>query len=47
MPRAGPRRVTKYSAEFKLAAVRLSQVCGSQLQAVAAIYLKGHSTTSR
>lgn len=36
MPRAGPRRVNKYSREFKLAAVRLSQVAGLQVQAVAA-----------
>jgi len=36
MARAGPRRVTKYSREFKLAAVRLSQVAGLQVQAVAA-----------
>jgi transposase-like protein len=35
MPRSGPRRITKYTREFKLAAVRLSQVSGLQVQAVA------------
>ncbi len=36
MPRAGPKKVQEYSAEFKLAAVRLSQQRGVQVQAVAA-----------
>src|SRR3989441_3934071 len=36
MPRAGPKRVQEYSAEFKLAAVRLSGQRGVQVQAVAA-----------
>ena len=36
MPRAGPKRVQEYSAEFKLAAVRLSRQRGVQVQAVAA-----------
>jgi transposase len=36
MPRAGLRKVRAYSAEFKLAAVRLSQEPGVQVQAVAA-----------
>ena len=36
MPRAGPRRIYKYSRDFKLAAVRLSQQAGLQVQAVAA-----------
>ncbi len=36
MPRAGPKRVQQYSAEFKVAAVRLSQQRGVQVQAVAA-----------
>jgi len=36
MPRAAPKRVLRYSREFKLAAVRLSQVSGLQVQAVAA-----------
>jgi len=35
MPRSGPRQVYKYSKEFKLAAVRLSQVPGMQVKAVA------------
>jgi transposase len=35
MPRSGPRQVYKYSKEFKLAAVRLSQVSGMQVKAVA------------
>ncbi len=33
MPRAAPKRVLRYSREFKLAAVRLSQVSGLQVQA--------------
>ena len=36
MPRAGPRKVQRYSLEFKVAAVRLSQRPGLQVQAVAA-----------
>lgn len=36
MPRAGPRKVQQYSREFKVAAVRLSQQPGVQVQAVAA-----------
>ena len=36
MPRSGPRRIHRYTKEFKLAAVRLSQVSGLQVQAVAA-----------
>ncbi len=36
MPRAGPRKTYRYSREFKLAAVRLSQVSSLQVQAVAA-----------
>ena len=36
MPRAGPKKVQQYSQEFKLAAVRLSQQRGVQVQAVAA-----------
>ena len=35
MPRAGPRSIKKYSDEFKLSAVRLSQQPGLQVQAVA------------
>jgi transposase len=36
MPRSGPRQIYRYSKEFKLAAVRLSQVPGMQVKAVAA-----------
>lgn len=36
MPRSGPRKVYKYSDEFKLTAVRLSQQPGIQVQTVAA-----------
>ena len=36
MPRASPKKVQEYSAEFKLAAVRLSRQRGVQVQAVAA-----------
>lgn len=36
MPRAGPRKVQQYSLEFKLRAVKLSQLKGVQVQAVAA-----------
>ena len=36
MPRSGPRKVRRYSNEFKLTAVRLSQQPGLQVQAVAA-----------
>jgi transposase len=35
MPRSGPRQIYTYSKEFKLAAVRLSQVSGLQVKAVA------------
>ncbi|MBX3134032.1 MAG: transposase [Gemmatimonadaceae bacterium] len=35
MPRSGPRQIYKYSKEFKLAAVRLSQMPGMQVKAVA------------
>jgi len=36
MPRAGPRKVHRYTDEFKLTAVRLSQQPGVQVQTVAA-----------
>ena len=36
MPRSGPRTVRKYSDEFKLTAVRLSQQAGIQVKSVAA-----------
>lgn len=36
MPRSGPRKVRRYSDEFKLTAVRLSQQPGMQVQTVAA-----------
>src|SRR3954466_11718524 len=36
MPRSGPRTVRRYSDEFKLTAVRLSQQQGIQVQTVAA-----------
>ena len=36
MPRSGPRKVDRYSDEFKLTAVRLSQQPGIQVQTVAA-----------
>ena len=36
MPRAGPRKVHRYSDEFKLTAVRLSHQPGIQVQTVAA-----------
>ena len=35
MPRAGPRTVRRYSMEFKLTAVRLSDAPGIQVQTVA------------
>jgi transposase len=35
MPRSGPRQIYKYSKEFKLAAVRLSQVPRMQVKTVA------------
>lgn len=35
MPRAGPRKVQRYSLEFKLKAVQLSQLKGVEVQAVA------------
>ncbi len=35
MPRAGPRKVRQYSLEFKLKAVKLSQLKGVEVQAVA------------
>lgn len=36
MPRSGPRKIRKYSDEFKLTAVRLSQQPGMQVKTVAA-----------
>lgn len=36
MPRAGPRKVGRYTDEFKRTAVRLSQQPGIQVQTVAA-----------
>lgn len=36
MPKAGLRKIQRYSLEFKLTAVRLSQQPGIQVQAVAA-----------
>lgn len=36
MPRSGPRKLHKYSDEFKLTAVRLSQQPGIQVKTVAA-----------
>lgn len=36
MPRAGPKKLQKYSTDFKLTAVRLSKQPGLQVQAVAA-----------
>jgi transposase len=36
MPRSGPRKLHRYSDEFKLTAVRLSQQPGIQVQTVAA-----------
>src|SRR5215208_214326 len=36
MPRSGPRKVHRYSDEFKLTAVRLSQQPGMQVRTVAA-----------
>jgi len=36
MPRSGPRKVYRYSDEFKLTAVRLTQQPGMQVQTVAA-----------
>jgi transposase len=36
MPRSGPRKLHKYSDEFKLTAVRLSQEPGIQVKTVAA-----------
>ena len=35
MPRAGPRKVQRYSLEFKLKAMKLSQLKGVEVQAVA------------
>ena len=35
MPRAGPRKVSRYSLEFKLKAVKLSQLKDVEVQAVA------------
>ena len=35
MPRAGPKKVQRYSLEFKLKAVKLSQLKGVAVQAVA------------
>ncbi len=36
MPRAGPKKIQRYSLEFRLTAVRLSQQPGVQVQTVAA-----------
>ena len=36
MPRSGPRKIQKYSLEFKVTAVKLSQQPGLQVQTVAA-----------
>jgi transposase len=36
MPRSGPRKVYKYSDEFKLTAARLSQQSGMQVQTTVA-----------
>jgi transposase-like protein len=36
VPRAGPKKVRRYSLEFKLKAVKLSQLKGVEVQAVAA-----------
>lgn len=36
MPRSGPRQIYRYSAEFKVTAVRLSHEPGMQVKAVAA-----------
>lgn len=38
MPRAGPRKVQRYSLEFKLKAVKISQLKGVEVQAVAAVF---------
>jgi len=35
MPRSGPRKIQKYSTEFKVTAVKLSQQPGLQVQTVA------------
>jgi transposase-like protein len=35
VPRAGPKKVRQYSLEFKLKAVKLSQLPGVEVQAVA------------
>jgi transposase len=35
MPRAGPKRLLRYSLEFKRKAVRLTQLAGMQVQTVA------------
>lgn len=35
MPRSGPRKIQRYSTEFKVTAVKLSQQPGLQVQAVA------------
>ena len=35
MPRSGPRKIQKYSTEFKVTAVKLSQQPGLQVQVVA------------
>lgn len=36
MPRAGPRKIGRYSTEFRLTAVSMSQQPGIQVQTVAA-----------
>ena len=35
MPRAGPKKVLRYSLEFKCKAVKLTQLPGVEVQAVA------------
>lgn len=37
MPRSGPQKVYRYSDEFELTAVRLTQQRGMQMQSVAAV----------
>lgn len=40
MPRSGPRKVRRYSDEFKVTAVRLSQQPGMQVQTVAVLEIR-------
>lgn len=42
MPRAGPRKVQRYSSEFKLKAVKLSHLKDVEVQAVAAALESRH-----